>query len=176
METGQQTQLSPKINKVADSIQGDGVLYLIRVLQFLQALHHQPTPEPDFSRTAETILESKVSTGCHDYGVACVAFLRAKDIETTYIQALNIDDVKNFGKPEGRFRGHVFCRAHVEGVSLLVDPQNGVIFLKSEIRGMVVAGEGLDSWDIGLKKGLEDLKKLFKKRQRALGDKAHEEQ
>ena len=97
--TGEQTQITPKVKEVADGIKGDGIVLAMKISDYLKSMDAvTDAMEPDFSRTAEQIMEDNRYNGCNEAGVVFAALLRAKGITTTYIQTLSKEAVRNYSK------------------------------------------------------------------------------
>lgn len=161
--TGKQTQITENIKKLARSIHGDGVIYIHGVSDYIKAMTIKDGKEPDFTRIADEILNSGWYNGCNETGVVFAALLRAKGIPTTFIQALNKKAVISFNEKGPNLKGHVFLRIKLNEKEKIVNSTTGKITDDLPIE-FIVGNEGLDAWDIGLRKGFDDLKVLFMKK------------
>lgn len=160
IKTGKQTKITENINKIAQKMSGDDISLVNQISQNIHSMKVKDKKGPDFTRTADEILKSGWCSGCHEEGVVFSALLRVKGIPNTYIQALDKNAVKSFDKNNPNLKGHVFLRAKLNGKQKIINSTTGEITDKLP-KYMIVGAEGLDSWDIGLSKGFEDLKKLF---------------
>ncbi|KKQ42119.1 MAG: hypothetical protein US60_C0023G0009 [Microgenomates group bacterium GW2011_GWC1_37_8] len=170
--TGEQTQITPKVKEVADNINGEGVVLAMKISDYIKSMDVlTDATEPDFTRTAEQILEANTYNGCNEAGVMFAALLRARGIPTTYIQALREDAVRNFSIEHPSLNGHVFLEANLGSKDdkkiKIINSTTGEV--ADELpENMMVGAKGLDSWDIGLRKGFEDLQKMFEEKHQEL--------
>lgn len=174
VKTGEQTQITPIIIEVADSIEGEGIVYAINVSNHIKSMDTvQDAKEPDFTRTADQILESNTYNGCNEAGVVFATLLRAKGISTTYIQALNKKATHNYSEDNPSLNGHVFLEANFgdEGKEnkKIINSTTGEI-IDELPEDMIEGARGFDAWDIGLKKGFSDLQKMFEEKHQELTD------
>jgi hypothetical protein len=163
--TGEQTQITASVKEIADTIKGEGAVLVRAISDYIGTMHVLKEPKgPDFTRTAEQILTAQIRNGCNEDGVVFAALLRAKGIPVTYIQALSKKAVKNFNRQNPHRIGHVFLEADFGGANgknvIFIDSESGDITRELPERWLVGA-KGLDSWDIGLKVGAEDLQRMF---------------
>ena len=170
--TGKQTEITPEVRKIADTLVGRDVKLVNVISDYIKSMDFvKGSAKPDFSRKADEILKSSKINGCNETGVVFAAILRAKGIATTYIQALNKNAVFNFSPDHPSLNGHVFLETHLpdigKGNTIIINPTSGDITecLPEE---MIEGARGLDAWDIGLKEGSEQLKDLFEKKHREL--------
>ena len=171
-ETGEQTQLTPKVKEIADSIKGDGVAVAMNIATYIKSMDVVEGSEgPDFTRTADEVLEDNRYNGCNEAGVVFAALLRAKGISTTYIQVLKKDAVKNYSKERPSLNGHVFLKVDFgdHENKKTINSTTGEITdaLPEE---MMVGAKGLDAWDVGLRKGFGDLQRMFEEKHQQLAD------
>lgn len=133
LQTGKQTEITPRIKKIADSINNKEELNLIatiynEVKKFPISNHHE---HDFFNNTADQLLDSGL-TGCNDWGIAFASIARAKKIPTVFVQAARMDWVEDYLKNsdhQGMFRGHIMVECYVKGEWYLVDSQAGRIYL-----------------------------------------------
>ncbi|MEM5814213.1 MAG: hypothetical protein QXD77_00130 [Candidatus Aenigmatarchaeota archaeon] len=104
-------------------------------------------------RTATEILKEGRFPTCSDTGVLFRALLIAQGVPAAHVEAFH--EKYLLGKD---FHGHVFGRVFASRGSFLVDPlkEPHVYESENEIFTYVIAAEGLDSWDIGIR-GYDDL-------------------
>jgi len=163
VKTGEQTQITPKVQEVAKTINGEGVIAIMNIANHIKSMEVvEDAKEPDFSRSADQILIDNKYNGCNEAGVVFASLLRAKGIPTEYIQALDKTAIENY-PTEHNLKGHVFLEAELDDKKTIINSTTGEIS-ESLPNNFVIGGRGLDSWDIGLKHGGQDLQKLFEKR------------
>ncbi|HRX44317.1 MAG TPA: hypothetical protein P5059_03655 [Candidatus Dojkabacteria bacterium] len=160
VQTGEQGPITETVIKIAEDIPNDENQLVQKVSQYVKSLTSVDTKEPNFSRNADQIIESGEQRGCHEAGLVFITLLRAKGREnTTYIQAFKKSDLRDYDlKNGGNVGGHAFIRTK-EGI---VDSTSGKI-TQDIPEDYILGAEGLDSWDIGIKKGLDDYMQLFLK-------------
>ena len=168
VDTGEQTQLTPKVKEIADGIEGEGVVLAMKISDYIKSMDVTEGAEgPDFTRTAEEILEGDKYNGCNEAGVVFTALLRAKGVPTTYIQTLNKDAVSNYSKENPSLKGHVFLEANFgdEGKEnkKIINSTTGEVTDRLP-EDMIEGAKGLDPWDMGLKEGFGDLQKMFEEK------------
>ena len=170
--TGEQTQITPKVKEIADTINGEGVILVMKISDYIKAMDAESGADgPDFSRTAEQVIEDNKYNGCNEAGLVFAALLRAKGISTTYVQALREDAVRNYSKEKPSLNGHVFLEIDLGNADT---PKKKIInSITGEItnelpEGMIEGARGLDAWDIGLKEGFQDLEELFQDKQQEI--------
>ena len=80
-----------------------------------------------FKRTAEQIIEQGL-TGCTDYGLVFAALARYKGIPAVFLQAANIDwikDLKANNENANFIRGHILIEVFIGDKWYLVDSTSG---------------------------------------------------
>lgn len=171
-ETGEQTQITPRVKEVADSIKGESIALAMKISDYIKSMDVTEDAEgPDFTRTADEILEGNEYNGCNEAGVIFASLLRAKGVPTTYIQALNRDAVRNYTKEKPSLNGHVFLEANLGNETnenkKVINSTTGEI--TDELpENMIEGARGLDPWDIELKEGFSDLQKMFEEKHQQL--------
>jgi len=169
-ETGEQTQITSKVKDIAGGIKGEGVIAVMKIADHIKSMDVIDASEgPDFTRTAEEILEGDGVKGCNEAGVVFAALLRAKGTPTTYIQALDREFLINYDVKKPSLRGHVFLEADFGDNGEGGENKKIINSTTGEITGelpenMVVGGRGFDAWDIGLKEGFGDLQEMFEEK------------
>ncbi|GAI44333.1 unnamed protein product, partial [marine sediment metagenome] len=121
IETGEQTQITENIKKLARAIHGDGVTYVNCVSDYIKSMAIRDGKEPDFTRTADEIISSKWYSGCNEAGIVFTVLLRAAGISTTFIQALDKEAVFAFNEKHPNLKGHVFLRVKIDGDKKIVN-------------------------------------------------------
>ena len=170
--TGEQTQITPKVKEVADTIKGEGVVLVMNTADYIKSMIVvTDSTVPYFTRTAEQVLQENKYNGCNEAGAVFAALLRAKGVPTTYIQALKKTAVHNYSQERPSLNGHVFLEADLGGENSenkkIINSTTGEI--TNELpEDMIVGAKGLDAWDIGLKNGFNDLQKLFEQKHQKL--------
>jgi len=163
IETGEQSQITPEIQEIVDGMPTEETEFLEAVNSYIQDLESREGTTPDFSRTASEIIESEHRVHCHEAGLIRATLYRARGIQVTYIQALRKKHVEQYDPEAERanYGGHVFLRVNLKNSSKVINSTTGKVSDKLP-DNFVLGGEGLDSWDIGLKNGgIDDLKKMF---------------
>lgn len=159
--TGRQTEITEEVVAVSSSLQGEGEELIQNISKFIQGMGQVVESDgPDFRRTAAEIIADHRYNGCNEAGVVFVALLRAKGKPATYIQAFQREALFNYSPEHPRLKGHVFLETEIEDQVKIVNATTGEI--TSQIpEDYLEAARGLDAWDIGLKEGFADLKRLF---------------
>jgi hypothetical protein len=160
----EQIVLTPRVIEFAKQIQGEGNEFVHNIAVYIRDhLQFSEIDHPDFTRTADQILESGVIYGCQDNGAVMLAILRVRGATASFVQAFNRANLQNydFESDRNKTSGHVFIHIWVPagtfavGKSLAgeevwyIDSTSGFIF--KEIPDEYVFGvEGADAWDAGL--------------------------
>ena len=162
--SGTQTAITENIEKVTNQFTAEKFAAVFEILEWLHknlTLLSDAEFKRDYfrKRTADEIIQSGMATGCTDYALVFCALARAKDVATTYVEALDADWTK---QPDyNNIRGHVFCEVTIGAKTYVVDPQGAAVRPWIGKR-YVVIGKGLDSWDLGVI-DIETLKSLIQK-------------
>jgi len=162
LKQGEQTQITEKIETIADGFKSSGLDLIFEILNWL---HKNVKPKTDSEykneffrkRTAEQIIDSGYATGCTDYALVFTTLVRAKNIPAKYIEAISTQWFEK-GDLE-HLEGHVFSEVQINNNWYIIDSQTAVIKAWYGKRFEILE-EGLDSWDIGVR-NIEDLKKKF---------------
>jgi len=158
----QTTFRTQTISTIVQNFKTNGFDLIFEVLSWIHK-NLKSRNEPEFKsevfrkRSTSEIIESGFVTGCTDYALVFITFMRAKGIPAKYIEAVSTKWLES-GDPE-YLEGHVFSEVLLNNKWYIVDPQGAVIKAWYGKRYEILA-EGLDSWDIEVK-NLEDLKKKF---------------
>lgn len=165
-KTGEQTKITSKVKEVASGINGDGVVAAINIAKHIKSMGEADGPQPDFTRTADEVLEDGKFNGCNEAGVVYASLLRAKGIPTTFIYALNKKAVANYTKERPSLKTHVFLRVDFgDGGEnkQIINSTTGEI-AEAIPENMMIGREGLDTWDVGLRVGFDDLQEVFEEK------------
>jgi transglutaminase-like putative cysteine protease len=171
LESGPQTEITPEIQKIAQSFKKEGIDLVFEILNWLHKnlLRNQNTKTDLLrKRTVAKIIKDGFITGCGDYALVFIALARSKKIPT-----ICVESIKKKWLMEGDehlIEGHVFAECYINKNWYIIDPEQAAI--RGWYMNYVVFKKGLDSWDIGIK-NFDDLKKqflLFKKKYKGLKD------
>lgn len=168
IETGEQTLITPKVQEVANNISGEGSALIENISDYIKSMEEvQGSKEPNFRKTADEIMKDHKYDGCNEAGVVFVTLLRTKGKPATYIEALNKEALENYSHRNPNLVAHIFIETEIDGQKKFVNSTTGEI--TNQIPDThVEAARGLDSWNIGLKEGFQDLQKLFEEKQQEL--------
>ncbi|MCX6783944.1 MAG: transglutaminase domain-containing protein [candidate division WWE3 bacterium] len=142
---GEQTKVTERIQKLADSLTGDGLEFLMNASEYLQRNSVSNGTEqklrsdksfvfPDlFERTADEILQpcpklkdnKPLIKGCTDRGKVFRALCVAKGIPAVFVDTLDanyLEAIKSAGQIIEPKRGHVFIDVCVDGEWHTVNP------------------------------------------------------
>jgi len=174
VETGEQTVITPKVKEVAAEIKGEGIIYAMNVADYIKSMGSvEDSKEPNFRRTADEVIESGEYDGCNEAGAVFAALLRTKGYPVTYVQALKTEAVKNYDPKNPTLSAHVFLEVDFsengeDGLGTKVINSTTGEITEGIPEGYMVGARGLDAWDMGLKEGFGDLRKLFEEKQKEL--------
>ncbi|MBU1111048.1 hypothetical protein KKB83_05545 [Patescibacteria group bacterium] len=152
--TGEQTQLTPLVQKTAKQFSSNKLELIFEILRWINKnIRHKKLPpeEKDMlfrKRTAHEIIKSKFSTGCTDFTITFIALSRAKHIPTNYVELLDKNWLRS-QEEEKTIRGHTIAEIETGKRKYYVDPTHSNISTKLP-SGMTIYEKGLDSWDIGV--------------------------
>lgn len=133
LQEGPRTQVTPEIKAIADSIEGEGIEYIVNVCYYLHKHYDVPKEPPDrMKRTAEEILtgqnvteeetkglpEGKLPIGtCTEHGTAIRALCIAKGIPTVFVDTVSEDWIAvtdDWKKPDD-YGGHIYLDVYIDG-------------------------------------------------------------
>jgi len=167
LKSGEQTQVTPEIQKIADQIGGEGVVFIFNLLEWIHkniAMKRSDFPNGlKFNdllcqRTANQIIEDGYGAGCTDFALAFIPVARAKGIPTKYIEGIHRDWIKN---PDPKHvKGHVFANCFIDGKWRTADPTSSNLNTRENYLNYVVYAKGLDSWDLGIR-DLQTMREKF---------------
>lgn len=163
LKSGEQTQITPQIQKVADHLKGSSELETVfNLLKWIDKnIEHKKNPEVFRTRTSDQILNDKYATGCTDFALLYIAFSRALKFPAKYVELLSM---KWMASNEEMIEGHVIAEVKVGDDWIFVDPTRGSVSIKPT-SGMMIYDKGLDSWDLGLKNGNDVNERFYKYRE-----------
>jgi len=157
LEPGEQTKISPEIQRIADSIEGNtlekaqGILNWGRDVIGRGEFTNRSYDKNVFrKRTAEQILKDRYLTGCTDYALLFITIARACGIPAKYVETIDREWLEKGGTD---ISGHVYAQIYDEekGEWVWVDPRMWKIGSSPKQKDRIVFKEGLDSWDIGIR-------------------------
>ena len=163
LKEGEQTKITKNIREIAAKFKGNDFEKIIRILDWY---NENIKPEYNYgsdikifaTRSVGKIIKDKFGTGCHDDAAVVVTLLRAVGIPAKYL--VGIDRVSP------RNTGHCVVEAYVNKKWVLIEPRvesTNIEPRKSSFyKYNIIVGEGLDSWDCGIKT-FNDWKKTAKK-------------
>ena len=153
LKSGKQTEVTDKIKDIANSVEGDGFEFVIKLLRLVNKSIKYPAPEGieknDIfrARTADQIIKDGFATGCTDFALVFISVARAKSIPTKYVEVISKD---YFSDDLDKVRGHVFAECYIDAEWWGIDPMGGNLKSNTKYPNYVVYGRGLDSWDLGI--------------------------
>ncbi len=148
---GEQSRRTDRVLAIADEFSGGDVRNIRSVLAWMSRnLSREEDEEKALgifaSRSASEVIENGYSTGCHDDALVFVTLCRAAGIPARYQVWISRKDPEN--------HGHCVAKLLLEGSWVILDQGKSVIYLDPEDtpfhRFFFFAGEGLDSWDVGI--------------------------
>lgn len=149
LKSGEQTKITPQIQKVADELKGSNELETIfNILKWIDKnIEYKRNAEVFRTRTSDQILTDKYATGCTDFALLYIALSRSLKFPTKYVELLSM---KWVASDDEMIEGHVIAEVKVGDDWIFVDPTRGSVSIKPT-SGMMIYDKGLDSWDLGLK-------------------------
>lgn len=161
LKQGDQTQITDNMLKIVNEFSEHDLDLIVRIIKWI---HKNLKPNNDKEvknrvfrqRTADQIIKDGYTTGCTDIGLVFITLARAKSVPTKYIEAIRRKWLES--DDEDFIEGHVFAEVYIDGKWYIIDPTEAC--LKFWYDRWVVYGEGLDSWDIGIR-NYEELKEKF---------------
>lgn len=183
LQEGKQTKITPRVRKVAEKINGEGLEFVSNLLRFISEDLHDLNGSPQkyreyldkhhLRKTANEILANHLAPTCGDTGLAFAAICRAKGLPTKLIEGALIAFLEN--PSSDHVATHVFAEVATNGRWYLVDPSRRLIGVRKTLQNFCTpyAGwepfwEGLDFWDVGIHNHEDLIKKTleFKRRWR----------
>lgn len=163
LQSGNQTQITPKIQKISDRLEGTAFNYTANVLLWIEQNIKTQRNHPDKgkllrTRTADQIISDGFATGCTDIALVFIVLTRAKGLPTKYVEAIKESWLQRGS--ENSLEGHVFAEVEIDDNWYQVDPDMLTIKLYRSYKGFQIYEKGLDSWDLGID-SFEKLKEVF---------------
>ena len=161
---GSQTQITPEIEKITSEISGTVLEKTQKILEIGPTLVERKDFDEEVfrKRTGGQIIQDKYITGCTDAALAFIVLARASGVPTKYIETIDVEWLKKGGSSIG---GHIYAQVYddLQDKWIWVDPMRRSIGNPPGAE-RVVFGEGLDSWDLGIKdnKNLRSEFELFR--------------
>lgn len=161
LKSGEQTQITDDISKIASEFSGTGLDLVSEIIKWifknLKSSNDKEFKDKVFrKRTADQIIKDGYTTGCTDIGLVFIALARAKNIPTKYVEAIRRKWIE--GDDENYIEGHVFAEVYLDGHWRIVDPTEAC--LKFWYDRWIIYEKGLDSWDIEIR-NYDGLKNKF---------------
>lgn len=148
LKFGSQTEITPEIQKIANSFKQKDIDLVLEILQWIH-FHFQcePFDKSIFrKRTADEIVKSRLVTGCSDFALVFIVLARSKNIPTKYIETIKRQWLEKGDKQH--LQGHIFAKCFINDKWYIINPEQGTIVFA--YRHYVFWKQGLDSWDIGI--------------------------
>jgi len=164
LKEGAQTKITPRIKKLAEKIDGEGLEFAFNLLIFLQKhlrnLYCSPKKYQEYlknyhlRKTADEILTERLAPTCGEKALIFAAICRAKGIPAKIIEGALYEFLKD--QSDEHVRTHAFVEIFVGRRWYLVDPSRGLIGVNKTLQtffppyaGWEPLWEGLDFWDMG---------------------------
>lgn len=174
LKEGEQTKATPPIEeKFENFTQKNKFEYIVEIVKWIKENldYNTENKRKIFrKRTSSQILEDGFVTGCTDYTLVFIVFSRLKGIPTKYVEGINKKINGKEDLKEHKLTGHVVAKCKIRGEWYIVDPDSGTLEVdvtrdsENECsffnRHFKTIGEGLDSWDLGVR-SMEDLYELI---------------
>lgn len=160
LKPGEQTVITQKIREITNDFKGKRLEEVFHILDWIDdkvKLKQSEKKTLFRKRTSHEIIEDGFATGCTDLAVVFISLARASGIPTKYVEAVERIDFKKKGeKLKGSVKGHVFAKCFINKKWRIVDPAEGTVDTNSHRshfrKNYIIVEEGVDAWDIGLKK------------------------
>lgn len=159
LHSGEQTIITERIRRIAETVEGGFEEKIQQIFNRLSVLKHDTENKDEIfrKRTADQILGDGYVTGCTDDVLVFIALARAAGIPSKYIEAI---DKKWMDSETPQIRGHVYAETFDNNKWRMIDSTQRKIDANIDEDGRVVYGEGLDSWDLGIR-DYDSLKQHF---------------
>jgi transglutaminase-like putative cysteine protease len=166
LESGHQTEITPKIQEIADKFHGSFEDKTKQMVDFVKKFHFNNSNKSSLfrKRTAEEIIDSGFVTGCTDSAIVFITLARACKIPAKYIETF---DHRLLQDEKSTVSGHVYSSLFdvKNGEWKIFDLDKGNTDISKD--GRIVFKEGIDSWNLGvgdydsLEKAFQEFKKEF---------------
>jgi len=152
LKEGKQSKITSAVKKIVKNFNGENMEKIYQILEWIEKNipHHKDqkkVTEIFANRSVDKIIKDKFNIGCHDTAVLTATFLRALGIPAKFIEGINKLNKDN--------AGHCIVEAYINSKWILIDPSYFIISLKPKrnlfYKENYITGEGLDSWDNGIK-------------------------
>jgi len=152
LKEGKQTKKTKVVKEVSKSFKGTDFEKIVKILEWinknLKSYKNQKKAISIFAkRTADKIIRDGFYTGCHDIALVFVTLARSVGIPAKYIEGIDKINPQN--------KGHCVSEVFINNRWIFVDPTMNTICIvpaRSDFyKQNYLIGEGLDSWDIGIK-------------------------
>jgi hypothetical protein len=126
-----------------------------------------------FERGSLEIFESKILSGCNDYGLVFAAILRYKGIPTVFVQSAYVNWIKELNNKDDSarmVRGHIFLEVYIGNKWYLLDSTLGILYDDynsndfSYPNGYYGFSKSLTGWEAGcinMEKNNNIMKRIF---------------
>lgn len=125
-----------------------------------------------FARTVDEIMESKILTGCTDYGLIFASLARDKGIPTVFLQTARADWIFDRVREDDQgIVGHILIEVYIEGKWRLVDSTAGRYYPDYDISnfslndGYYVFSKSIEVLDSGIsneQENFNNMREIFK--------------
>lgn len=145
---------------------------LMEIYKYISETKYHNGEGEKFGRSVDDIMESKLLTGCTDYGLLFASLARDKGIPTIFLQTARIDwiydRVRNM---DSGITGHILIEVYIDGKWRLVDSTAGRYYPDYDYNnfslndGYYVFAKSIEVWDSGVKNEQENssmMSDLFK--------------
>jgi len=159
LQSGPQTEITTKIEKIAQSFKKEGIDLVFEILSWIykNIKFNQENKMKLFrQRTADQIIKDGFATGCTDWALIFIVLARAKKIPTIYVETIRKRWLEE--GEEDKIEGHIFAECFIDEKWHIINPEQATIHGWYE--PYIIFKKGLDSWDIEIK-NFDDLKNQF---------------
>lgn len=164
LREGEQSRLTKKIKEISKSFKGTDFEKIVKILEWInRKLKPSPKQKENATkilarRTVDKMIKDGFYSGCHDAAVVFVTLARSVGIPAKFLEGID--------KINPQDRGHCVSEVFINERWIIVDPIPRVIYIiprrSNFYKKNYLVGEGLDSWDVGVK-SFDDWKGKSKK-------------
>ena len=160
LQQGEQTRLTADILAIAGRFNNRKDVSTLREISRWMRSNLSNGYADKFGRTAHQIVNSRLVTGCTDYGLVFAVLARAKGIPVVFVQSARIKWIKTVDRTGRQVRpvyGHVFVEPYIKGQWYLVDSMAGFLYRDYDADnfclpcGYYVFAKSIDVWDTGVR-------------------------